>query len=128
MRETLYIERPPQTLRKQNNMQFDLNRKWKANEAQLSPKLYCQLQTQHPTNIKRKSHILNQLHLPSIHDWKTVSSQVSMDSFKCINPPGTKGFGTHTKHQGGESKRTPQYLKNEKCYKPETFGGVRSIL
>ena len=44
-----------------------------------------------------------------------------------FNPPGTKGFGTHTKHQGG-SKRTPQYLKNEKCYKPETFGGVRSIL
>ena len=65
-------------------MQFDLNRKWKANEAQLSPKLYCQLQTQHPTNLKRKSHILNQLHLTSIHDWKTVSSQVSMDSFKCI--------------------------------------------
>ena len=24
-----------------------------------------------------------------------------------INPPGTKGFGTHTKHQGGGSKRTP---------------------
>ena len=24
-----------------------------------------------------------------------------------VNPPGTKGFGTHTKHQGGESKRTP---------------------
>ena len=45
-----------------------------------------------------------------------------------FNPPGTKGFGTHTKHQGGGSKRTPQYLKNEKCYKPETFGGVRSIL
>ena len=46
-----------------------------------------------------------------------------------VNPPGTKGFGTHTKHQGGGSKRTPpQYLKNEKCYKPETFGGVRSIL
>ena len=58
MRETLYIERPPQTLRKHNNtphrrvstLQFALNRKWKANEAQLSPKLYRQLQTQHPTN------------------------------------------------------------------------------
>ena len=24
-----------------------------------------------------------------------------------INPPGTKGFGTHTKHLGGGSKRTP---------------------
>ena len=45
-----------------------------------------------------------------------------------FNPSGTKGFGTHTKHQGGWSKKTPQYLKNEKCYKPETFGGVRSIL
>ena len=46
-----------------------------------------------------------------------------------INPPGTKGFGTHTKHQGGGRKGPPpQYLKNEKCYKPETFGGVRSIL
>ena len=46
-----------------------------------------------------------------------------------LNPPGTKGFGTHTKHQGGGvEKDPPQYLKNEKCYKPETFGGVRSIL
>ena len=45
-----------------------------------------------------------------------------------FNPPGTKGFGTHTKHQGGGRKGPPQYLKNEKCYKPETFGGVRSIL
>ena len=45
------------------------------------------------------------------------------------NPSGTKGFGTHTKHQGGGVKKDPpQYLKNEKCYKPETFGGVRSIL
>ena len=25
-------------------------------------------------------------------------------------------------------KDPPQYLKNEKSYKPETFGGVRSIL
>ena len=45
-----------------------------------------------------------------------------------FNPPGTKGFGTHTKHQGGGRKGPPQYLKNEKCYKPETFGGIRSIL
>ena len=46
-----------------------------------------------------------------------------------FNPPGTKGFGTHTKHQGGGGRKgPPQYLKNEKCYKPETFGGVRSIL
>ena len=86
MRETLYVERPLQTLRKHNNtphrrvstLQFALNRNWKAYEAQLSPKLYLQLQTQHPNNLKRKSHILNQLHFPSIHDWKTVSSQVSM--------------------------------------------------
>ena len=49
-------------------------------------------------------------------------------SIEYINPPGTKGFGTHTKHQGGGRKGPPQYLKNEKCYKPETFGGVRSIL
>ena len=33
-----------------------------------------------------------------------------------LNPPGTKGFGTHTKHQGGGvEKDPPQYLKNEKC-------------
>ena len=100
MQETLYVERPPQTLRKHNNtphrrvstLQFALNRKWKAYEAQLSPKLYLQLQAQHPTNLKRKSHILNQLHLPRIHDWKTVSSQVSMDSFKCI-----KAYENHYK-------------------------------
>ena len=50
-------------------------------------------------------------------------------SRKIFNPPGTKGFGTHTKHQGGGGRKgPPQYLKNEKCYKPETFGGVRSIL
>ena len=62
MRETLYVERPPQTLRKHNNtphrkvstLQFPLNRKWKAYEAQLSPKLCLQLQTQHPTNLKTK--------------------------------------------------------------------------
>ena len=28
----------------------------------------------------------------------------------------------------GVEKDPPQYLKNEKCYKPETFGGVRSFL
>ena len=26
------------------------------------------------------------------------------------------------------SKCTPKYLKNDKCYKPETLGGVRGIL
>ena len=57
---------------------------------------------------------------------QTPSGEIIMDN---INPPGTKGFGTHTKHQGGGvEKDPPQYLKNEKCYKPETFGGVRSIL
>ena len=53
MCETLDIERPSQTLRKHNNtphrrvstLQLDLNRQWKAYEAQLSPKLYLQLQT-----------------------------------------------------------------------------------
>ena len=32
--------------------------------------------------------------------------------------------------KGGEGfeKDPPHYLKNEKSYKPETFGGVRSIL
>ena len=37
-----------------------------------------------------------------------------------VPTPSTKG--------GGVEKDPPQYLKNEKCYKPETFGGVRSIL
>ena len=33
----------------------------------------------------------------------------------CINPPGTKGFGTHTKHQGGGvSKRTPPPVSQER--------------
>ena len=46
-----------------------------------------------------------------------------------FNPSGSKGFGAPRGGGGGEgSKRTSQYLKNEKCYKPETFGGVRSIL
>ena len=47
-----------------------------------------------------------------------------------LNPSCTKGFGTHTKHQGGRGveKDPPKYLKNEKCHKPETFEGVRSIL
>ena len=39
-----------------------------------------------------------------------------------VPTPSTKGGG------GGVEKDPPQYLKNEKCYKPETFGGVRSIL
>ena len=37
----------------------------------------------------------------------------------------------HTKHRGGGgkgSKWTPKYLKNDKCYKPETLEGVRDIL
>ena len=56
-------------------------------------------------------------------------SMASFSSLLFVNPPGTKGFGTHTKHQGGGvEKDPPQYLKNEKCYKPETFAGVRSIL
>ena len=37
-----------------------------------------------------------------------------------VPTPSTKG--------GGRKGPPPQYLKNEKCYKPETFGGVRSIL
>ena len=46
-----------------------------------------------------------------------------------LNSSVTKGFGTHTKHQGGGvEKDLPQYLKNEKCYKRETFGGVGSVL
>ena len=34
--------------------------------------------------------------------------------------PSTKGAGVE--------KDPPQYLKNEKCYKPETFRGFKSIL
>ena len=26
---------------------------------------------------------------------------------KYVNPPGTKGFGTHTKHQGGGVEKDP---------------------
>ena len=61
MRELLYIERPPQTLRKHNptphrrvcTSQLVLNRKYKAYEAQLSAKrIDLQLLTQHPTNLK----------------------------------------------------------------------------
>ena len=61
MRETLYIEIPPQKLRKHNPIphkkvctsQLTLNRKYNANEAQLSAKMInLQLQTQHPTNLK----------------------------------------------------------------------------
>ena len=48
----------------------------------------------------------------------------------CLNPSGTKGFGTHTKHQGGGGgggNGPAQYLKNDKRYKPETLGDVRGI-
>ena len=61
-----------------------------------------------------------------IEDGKLITDEGRVSEI--FNPPGTKGFGTHTKHQGGVEKDPPQYLKNEKCYKPETFGGVRSIL
>ena len=30
-----------------------------------------------------------------------------------INPPGTKGFGTHTKHQGGGRKGPPVSQERE---------------
>ena len=34
--------------------------------------------------------------------------QITLASLFILNPPGTKDFGTHTKHQGGGgSKRTP---------------------
>ena len=49
--------------------------------------------------------------------------------FLVFNPSDTKSFGTCTKHQGREVGKDPtQYLNNEKCYKPETFGGARSVL
>ena len=46
-----------------------------------------------------------------------------------INPSGTKSLGTHisTKEGGGRNEPS-QYLKNDKCYKPETLGGVRGVL
>ena len=53
------------------------------------------------------------------------------ESSEHINPLGTKGFATHIKHQqggGGSNWTHHQYHKNAKCYKPETFKGVRSIL
>ena len=111
-------------------MQFDLNRKWKANEAQLSPKLYRQLQTQHPTNLKRKSHILNQLHLPSIHDWKTVSSQVSMDSFKCIKAYEiiTKDTLNHQNYIEDHSDQLKQLHKKFATYACESgYSNVASM-
>ena len=37
-----------------------------------------------------------------------VEAKINKTLIININPPGTKGFGTHTKHQGGGgSKRTP---------------------
>ena len=87
-------------------------------------------------------HMMSQILLILI-DFDRVSDHVLIGNYSSlnryssgtrrdINPSGTKGFGTHTKHEGGgggESKRIHlQYLKNEKCYKPETFRGVRSIL
>ena len=42
-----------------------------------------------------------------------------------FNPSGTKVGGG----RGGGARNEPaQYLKNDKCYKPETLGGVRGIL
>ena len=45
-----------------------------------------------------------------------------------LNPFGSKGSGTHTKHQGGGRKGPTQYLENDKCYKHESLGGVKGIL
>ena len=37
--------------------------------------------------------------------WKTpLPARYGMNRF---NPPGTKGFGTHTKHQGGGGRKGP---------------------
>ena len=48
-----------------------------------------------------------------------------MENGNCINPSGTKGFGTYIKHgRGGVRHGSPRYLKNDKCYRPETLGGV----
>ena len=68
-----------------------------------------------------------------VASWLTTCKDLTKYSLhENISPSGTKGFGTHTKHQGGGGggvkKDAPQYTKNGKCYKPETFRGVRSIL
>ena len=50
-----------------------------------------------------------------------------------LNPSGTKDFGTHNQSprgKGGGGRVEidhPKYLKNDKCYKPETLGGVRAV-
>ena len=31
-----------------------------------------------------------------------------------FNPPGTKGFGTHTKHQGGGGRKGPPPVSQER--------------
>ena len=38
---------------------------------------------------------------------------VKFEDNEVINPPGTKGFGTHTKHQGGGRKDPPVAQERE---------------
>ena len=40
----------------------------------------------------------------------------SVSFYACcqINPPGTKGFGTHTKHQGGGVEKDPPPVSQER--------------
>ena len=43
------------------------------------------------------------------YDWliNHVPKPIKDGASKAFNPPGTKGFGTHTKHQGGVEKDPP---------------------
>ena len=37
----------------------------------------------------------------------TLEAALSSGDVPELNPPGTKGFGTHTKHQGGGGRKGP---------------------
>ena len=81
--------------------------------------IYLQSQWEH------KTHLIFEILFIGDH---RLTFYLCVDKVWNVNPSGTKGFGTHTKNKGGWKEPPPQYLKNDKCYKPETFGGVRGIL
>ena len=44
--------------------------------------------------------------------------------FKPLNPPGTKGFGTHTKHQGGVEKDPPSISRTRNATNLKPLEGL----
>ena len=44
--------------------------------------------------------------------------------YSIFNPPGTKGFGTHTKHQGGVEKDPPSISRTRNATNLKPLEGL----